>query len=91
MTNEHLKIASKLINEVINETYETYAQRPGGKSYLLRRVDDGTEDIEVQPTYSSTFYSPEYITHIVEALKLHYYFDVRENLAGVMTPTIHIF
>ena len=91
MTNEHLQIASKLINEVINKTNDTYAERPDGQCYLLRRLDDGTGDIGVQPTYSPTFYSPEDIIHIVEALKLHHYYEVRENLAGVMTPTIHIF
>lgn len=91
MTNEHLQIASKLINEVINELIERYACRQDGKCYLLSRLDDGIEDIVVQPTYSPTLYSPDEIIHIAEALKLHYYFEVRENLAGVMTPTIHIF
>lgn len=91
MVNEHLQIASKLINEVINKTNDTYAERPEGQDYLLRRLDDGTGDIIVQPTYSQVFYSPEDIIHIVEALKLHHYYGVKENLAGVMTPTIYIF
>jgi hypothetical protein len=91
MTNEHLKIASKLINEVINNTNDTFAERPEYQDYLLRRLNDGTDNIVVQPTYSKVFYSHDNIIHIVEALKLHYFYEVRENLAGVMTPTIFIF
>ena len=91
MTDEHLEIASKLINELINELNDRYGKTKEAKDYCLRRLDDEEYTIIVQPTHSSVFYSHENIIHIAEALKLHYYYDVRDNLDGKPTPTLSIF
>lgn len=91
MTNEHLQIASKLVNEVINEMNDRYASTPQAKDYCMRRMDEGTNDITIQPTHSKCGYCFDQIIKIAEALNLHYYFEVTENLDGEPTPTMHIF
>ncbi|MBQ5373918.1 MAG: hypothetical protein IIU51_05105 [Bacteroidaceae bacterium] len=91
MRNEHLKMANELINEVINDYDERYANKPQAKDYVMRMKSVYDDRIEVQPTYSSTAHCFDDIIKIAEALHLHYYFSVEENQAGVPTPTINIF
>lgn len=91
MRNEHLQIASKLINEVINELDDRYGNKKEAVDYCLRRLDKDEYSIVVQPTHSRILYSHEQIIHIVEALELRYYYSVSDNLDGIPTPTLNIF
>ena len=91
MTNEHLQIASKLVNEEINIYNDRYAQSPQAADYVMRRVDDDGESIAVQPTHSTCAYCFDRLIKIAEVLKLHYYFDVQDNLDGKPAPTLKIF
>lgn len=84
-------MANKLINEVINDYDERYANTPSAKDYVMSKTFVREDRIEVQPTYSPTAHCFDDIIKIAEALHLHYYFSVEENQAGVPTPTINIF
>lgn len=91
MRHKNLTIASKLINQVINDINDRYGATREAGDYCMRRIDFNNDDIRVQPTYSNTAYCFDRIIKIAEALELHYFFVIVENKEGLPTPTIHIF
>ena len=92
MIKKEKDIAEKLVNSVINQINDRWASDLGGKCYLVRHTEDSnSECIMIQPTYSDTFfYITEFIS-VAEACGCSLYVTCRENLNGIMTPTLYIF
>lgn len=92
MIKKDIQTARRLVNSLINEISERWAQNENGKCYLIRhtRESDDTH-IAIQPTYSDTFYCLEDFIHVAEVCGCSLYMSCTKNQDGIMTPTLYIY
>lgn len=92
MIKKDLKTAGKLVNQLINEICERWAQDKNGKEHLIRHCEDSVRDnIDIQPTYSDTFYCLEDFIDVARVCGCGFYMNCKKNQAGIITPTLHIY
>lgn len=86
-----LETAEYLVNKLLNETIEHWAQHEYGKCYMIRYCECEDNGFSLQPTYDGAFYSIDDYIDIAKACQLHFYVYVKENQNGIPTPTLRIY
>ena len=91
---QRFELATKLINERINEELDRWADEPEKlRIYAIRYSEYTDREMSIQPTHGDTFYTIEEYIDIARICRLPFYVDVRKNKDGqpTPTPTLHIY
>lgn len=86
-----LETAEYLVNKLLNETIERWSQHEYGRCYMIRYCECEDNGFSLQPTHDGSFYSIDDYIDIAKACQLHFYVYVKENMDGILTPTLRIY
>lgn len=85
---ERVEIACQLIDDLINETLEMWADNP-------ERLDDYAwgwrKENELGNNHGTAFFYADEVIKILDALELNWHLSLAKNADGDLTPTIHFF
>lgn len=86
-----LETAEYLVNKLLNETIERWSQNEYGRCYMIRYCECEDNGFSLQPTHDGAFYSIDDYIDIAKACQLHFYVYVKENMDGILAPTLRIY
>lgn len=92
MKPKKLEIAEMLINERINLELELWANEPEKlRDYAVRYSKSTDQNIAIQPTHGTSFYTIDDYVEIARVCQLSMYVDIQPNLDNKPTPTLHMY
>lgn len=86
--NERIELATKLLNEQMNDTLQTWSDNPED---LYVYAWGWRGDKEVGSNHGKSFYYADAVIRILVALELNWHLSLSVNEDGEPTPTICFF
>lgn len=85
---ERIDMATKLLNEQMNDTLQTWSDVP---EKLIYYAWGWREENTVGNNHGSAFFYADDVIKILEALELNWHLSLAKNEDGELTPTIYFF